>query len=99
MVTHVSQELELDNLPIGDINRNTPLAELGAMYQDFDMKGWREVFPNFGIAKKTYNQLGLLWTSKSKWKATKPIDDGWDEDRLDRIGQNGNEGLHYGSKE
>jgi hypothetical protein len=29
------------------------------------------------------------WTSCPKWLAE------WDEERADRIGQNGNEGLHY----
>lgn len=85
-------DLILNDLPANDPHRNTPLIEIGAFYQDSDMKGWREIFPNFGIAKKTFNQLGPVWLMATKWKATKPL---WDEKRIDLIGQNGNDGLHY----
>lgn len=90
------REVRLNDLPLEDPNRNTPLLQIGAFYKDVSVKTWREVFPNFGIAKKTYNQLGEVWTNHTDWKATKPvIEPDWNDTRMDIIGSNGNDGLHY----
>jgi hypothetical protein len=66
---------ELNDLPPDHQLRNTPLIEIGAFYLCNNAKVWREVFPAFGIAKCTYNQLGEVWTRWDRWKATKCITD------------------------
>jgi hypothetical protein len=84
----------LKTLPHEHHLRNLPLRDVGAFYLARGAKVWREVFPAFGIAKKTFNELSPVWTQHDDWKATKdPLD--WDEDRINVIGQNGNDGLHY----
>ena len=72
--------------------RNLPLIEVGAYYIPKDSKVWAEVRSAYNIAKKTFNQLADVWLI-DEWKATK--DPLWDDARIDIIGQNGNEGLHY----
>lgn len=62
---------ELADLPYDHPLRNTPLIEIGAFYLIRDAKVWREVFPAFGIAKKTFNELGEVWVTWDRWKATK----------------------------
>jgi len=64
-------EIELNNLPPEHSLRNKPLITIGAFYQANGAKVWREVFPAFGIANKTFNELGEVWTKWDKWKATK----------------------------
>lgn len=74
--------------------RNIPLINIKAHYKSTKATIWREVFPNFGIASKSYNDLTEVWTKDQEWIATvDPFE--WGEDRIDSIGQNGNEGLHY----
>lgn len=60
----------LSELPVSHVLRNTPLIEIGAEYQIRDSKVWAKVTPPYGIAKKTYNQLGSVWTTWDKWRAT-----------------------------
>jgi hypothetical protein len=62
---------DLEQLPYEHPLRNTPLIEIGAFYRNRDVKMWREVFPAFGIAKKTFNELGDVWKTWDVWKATK----------------------------
>ena len=62
---------DIDQLPYDHPLRNKPLIEIGAFYRNRDVKMWREVFPAFGIAKKTFNELGDVWTKWDVWKATK----------------------------
>ena len=84
----------LADLPYHHALRNLPLIEIGTYYQAKGAKTWREVFPAFGIAKKTFNELSPVWTLHDKWIATKdPLE--WGDSRMDVIGQNGNDGLHY----
>ncbi len=45
--------------------RNTPLQ--GAFYHATNGKFSREVFPSYGIAKNTYNQLGDAWTGSEEF--------------------------------
>jgi hypothetical protein len=45
--------------------RNCPLE--GAFYHATDGKFSREVFPSYGIAKKTYNDLGPAWTGSEEF--------------------------------
>lgn len=52
----------LSTLPHDHALRNTPLISINAFYRTDAEKIGREIFPNFGIAKKTYNQLGKVWT-------------------------------------
>jgi hypothetical protein len=66
--------------------RNTPLIEINAWYSNAGGV-WREVFPNFGIAKCTYNDLTSVWTHNHLWESRM-----WDEEKIDQIGQNGNIG-------
>ena len=58
----------LNDLPHDHPLRNTPLIELGAEYQIKDSKVWAKVTPPYGIAKKTFNQLGKVWTTWDKWR-------------------------------
>ena len=67
--------------------RNIPLIEIKAWYKNGN-NAFREVFPNFNIAKKTYNELGEVWTTNHLWESREE----WDETRMDIIGQNGNIG-------
>jgi hypothetical protein len=62
---------DLEQLPYNHLLRNTPLIEIGAFYRNRNIKTWREVFPAFGIAKKTFNELGDVWKTWDVWKATK----------------------------
>jgi hypothetical protein len=61
---------DLSLLPTDHPLRNKPLIEIGAYYKAPHEKTWREVFPSFNIAKKTYNNLGLSWTANEIFKAT-----------------------------
>jgi len=61
----------LNDLPFEHPLRNTPLIEIGAEYQIKDSKVWAKVTPPYGIANKTFNELGAVWTKWDKWKATK----------------------------
>lgn len=46
------------------------------------------------VCGKELNKVSeCAWTSCPKWLAE------WNEERIDRVGQNGNEGLHYNTKE
>lgn len=85
----------LNNLPVDHPYRNTPLIELDAEYVSRDSKLYYKVQPAFTIAKNkvTFNQLADLWTTYDTWRV--PIKDEWNEERMDIIGQNGNEGSHY----
>lgn len=56
---------ELHTLPFEHILRNKPLIEIKAKYKHISDKSFREIFPNFGIAKKSYNQLASVWTKDS----------------------------------
>jgi hypothetical protein len=64
---------ELKDLPPEHPLRSAPLITIGAFYLPLGAKVWREVFPAFGIANKTFNELGEVWTKWDKWKATKDI--------------------------
>jgi hypothetical protein len=85
----------LNSLPTDHVLRNTPLIELNAKYKSKGFITYAEITPAFGIAKKTFNQLGDVWTDGTEWIAV-TTGEVWDESRMDIIGQNGNEGLHYG---
>jgi hypothetical protein len=61
----------LNDFPQEHPLRNAPLIKIGAFYLARGSKVWREVFPAFGIAKFTYNELGEVWTKWDRWKATK----------------------------
>jgi len=93
------REVILNDLPVNHPLRNTPL--LNFYHRNKGTKAWKQIGGNYGIRRATYNQL-----SKEVWQDTtefmielepEMIDvlDHWDEDRMDVIGQNGNEGLHY----
>ncbi len=55
-------EIALRDLPIWHPKRNIPLV--GMFYYSLNSKMRNEVKPAYGIASKTYNQLGESWT---KW--------------------------------
>ena len=88
-------DIILNDLDPSDIYRNTPLIELGVYYRRPEAKVWQEMTPAYTLAKNkvTFNQLAPVWQSDI-WKVTRPLTD-WDEDRMDVIGTNGNDGLHY----
>lgn len=90
------QEVILNNLPQNHSLRNIPLIELKAFYKRPDSKVWQEVTPAYTLAKTkiTFNQLGEVWR-RDDWKATYIPSVDWDEGRMDVIGSNGNDGLHY----
>jgi len=56
---------ELHTLPTNHILRNTPLIAIKASYKHTSDKVFREIYPNFGIAKKTFNELSSVWTDDS----------------------------------
>lgn len=66
-------EIYLADLPIDHELRNKSLIEIGAEYQIKDSKVWAKVMPAYGIAKKSYNQLGPVWTTWDKWKCVQNI--------------------------
>ena len=55
----------LKPLPTEHELRNRPLV--GAFYHAAGGKFSREVFPSYGIAKKTYNDLGPAWTDSEEF--------------------------------
>lgn len=58
----------LHELPTDHPDRNRPL--LGFRYtMPGIMAKTTEVTASFGIAKKTYNDLGPVWTEKHQWSA------------------------------
>ena len=83
----------LNKLPEDHPLRNKPLIELKAEYQSKDSALWYEVRPAFKIANRSFNQLASAWVQYDIWRVN--VEDEWDEDRIDRIGQNGNTGEHY----
>jgi hypothetical protein len=63
-------EVRLAELPMTHMLRNTPLVKIGAQYLPADSKVWADVKSSYGIAQKTYNQLGDSWTSWDVWRVT-----------------------------
>jgi hypothetical protein len=62
----------LEELPPDHILRNSALAAIEASYAYREnAAGWRKVAPSFGIAKKTFNQLGDVWISTSVFRVPK----------------------------
>jgi len=61
----------LNELPYEHELRNKPLIEIGAQYLIRNSKVWATVTPPYGIAKKTFNELGDVWTKWDVWRATK----------------------------
>jgi len=60
----------LNDLPYEHELRNKTLISIGAKYQIRDSKVLATVTPPYGIANKTYNQLGEVWTKWDIWHAT-----------------------------
>ena len=85
--------LTLNDLHVDDELRNTPLIELECEYKTISEKNWMPLTPAFNIAKKTFNELGDVWTKQVEWRTNK--EDIWDEKRMDIIGQNGGAGENY----
>jgi hypothetical protein len=56
---------ELHTLDADHPLRNTPLIEIKGQYKHIGDKVYREIFPNFAIAKVTYNELKEVWTKNS----------------------------------
>lgn len=111
-------DILINLLPTSHPLRNLPLGTLKVFYKGPDTVFFRELFPSFGIAKKTYNELGEVWTKDTEWKTSSEysheinnewersqsscsrkremfLNEDWEEHRMDTIGSNGNEGLHY----
>lgn len=63
-------EVRLAELPEGHPLRNTPLVKINAEYLPIDSKVWANVRDSYGIAQKTYNQLGDSWTTWDVWRVT-----------------------------
>lgn len=59
----------LHELPPDHPDRNRPLA--GCFYRWKNAKVWREIFPTYGIAKRTYNELGEAWADNDVFSWTK----------------------------
>lgn len=57
--------IELHTLDTDHPLRNTPLIQIGGQYKHMGDKVFREIFPNFAIAKVSYNQLAEVWTNNS----------------------------------
>jgi hypothetical protein len=60
--------MKLEHLPREHPLRNKPLIEIKAWYSNRG-GSWSEVFPSFGIAKKTYNELGDVWINEHSWES------------------------------
>jgi hypothetical protein len=91
-------DIFLNDLPYSHILRNVPLIDINAVYQPIGSKAWREVFPAFGIANKTFNELAECWTGdrfKTSSEYAHKLAEQYEETRMNIIGRNGNEGLHY----
>ena len=84
----------LNDLPEKHPLRNTPIGKLQAKYRwkkASEKAQWRSVeVGSPKLVDKTFNQLSEAWTKWDWWVA-----EDWDEKRIDIIGSNGNEGLHY----
>lgn len=63
--TH-EDKLDPATLPVDHPLRNKPLA--GSFYRYAGTTRWREVFPAFGIATVTYNDLGPVWVEGKEWR-------------------------------
>jgi len=63
-------EVDLKTLPKEHHLRNTPLIHIGAKYLPQDSTLWQPIRTSYGIALKTYNNLGEVWTLWDKWVAT-----------------------------
>ena len=66
--------VELHKLDADHPLRNTPLIEIEAQYKHEGDKVFREIFPNFAIAKVSYNQLAEVWTKNSVFICDKMYD-------------------------
>lgn len=84
-------EIDLKQLDYYHPLRNAHLIDIGAKYRTTGSSTWFPVRPAFGIATKTYNQLGETWLVDD-WIATKYSEDWDDPDRQWAIAQNGNVG-------
>lgn len=84
-------EVILNALEESHVLRNIPL--LGMFHRQKGTKAWKEINNNYGIKTATFNTL-----HKDVWQNTTEfmfLQKDWDESRVDTIGQNGNDGLHY----
>lgn len=88
--------IKLETLAHNHPMRNLPLNSIDASYKSRFSTVFAVVTPSYGISRKTYNELGIVWTKDTEWIAIETQDSlDWDEGRMDTIGQNGNDGLHY----
>jgi len=60
---------DLKALPIKHPLRNEALSKVKAEYRFEGTKTWFAVKPTFGIAGKTFNELGEAWINKWEWRA------------------------------
>lgn len=65
----------MTNILLADLSadhelRNKPLVEINAQYLPIDSKVWASIRDSYGIAQKTYNQLGDSWTTWDVWRVT-----------------------------
>lgn len=61
--------MSLEELPSDHVDRNKPLV--GCWYRYKDKTFWREIFPTYRIANKTFNDLNDAWTRNSVFSFTK----------------------------
>jgi hypothetical protein len=52
----------LNDLPLEHPLRNTPLHSLNTVYRWKHSQAWLPIGEKFGIAKKTFNELSVVWT-------------------------------------
>jgi hypothetical protein len=91
-------DIFLNDLPHSHILRNVPLIDINAVYQPIGSKAFRTIFPAFGIANKTFNELAECWTRdrfKTRSEYAHKLAEDYEETRMNIIGKNGNDGLHY----
>ena len=91
-------DIFLNDLPPSHILRNVPLIDIEAVYQPVGSKLFRTIYPAFGIANKTFNQLAPCWTGdrfKTSSEYAHKLAGDYEDNRMNIIGRNGNEGLHY----
>lgn len=88
----MENSISLNELPEEHPLRNTKLCDLDVFYRGPSTRAWQQVLPSYNISKVTYNELGDVWKENQEWVVDT---EAWDEDRVDTIGQNGNNGEHY----
>jgi hypothetical protein len=67
-----SEPIELHQLPVEHLLRNTPLREIRAEQRLKFKEAWVSISEGCKIAGVTYNDLGAVWTDTADWRGYLP---------------------------